>query len=81
MIELLDTQPEANVQEAEYKRLLGYPGHYELTDRSRELAEWAKHWYAENGKPLIYARQAERLDISNGRLRLDGVDFFLDKAS
>jgi len=75
MIELLDTQPETNVQEAEYKRLLGYPRHYELADRSRELADWARHWYAENDKPWIYARQAERLDISNGRLRLDCVDF------
>jgi hypothetical protein len=75
MIEFLDTQPETNVQEAEYKRLLGYPRHYEFADRSRELAGWARHWYAENGKPWIYARQAERLDIANGRLRLDYVDF------
>jgi hypothetical protein len=75
MIELLDTQPETNVQEAEYKRLLGYPRHYMFADRSRELADWARHWYAENGKPWIYARQTERLDISNGRLRIGCVDF------
>jgi hypothetical protein len=75
MIELFDAQPQTNVQEAEYKRLLGYPGHHVLTDRPRELAEWAGKWYAENGKPWIYARQIERLDLSNGRLRIDGVDF------
>jgi hypothetical protein len=75
MIEFFDAQPLANVQEAEYKRLLGYPGHHVLTGRARELAEWARKWYAENGKPWIYARQIERLDLSKGRLSLDGVDF------
>lgn len=75
MIELLDKQPETNVQEAEYKRLLGYPKQHKFAERSRELADWARNWYAENGKPWIYARQAERLDISNGRLRIDGVEF------
>ncbi len=75
MIELHDTQPETNVQETEYKRLLGYPRHYVLTDQPRELANWARSWYAENGKPWIYARQTEELDFSNGRLRIDGVDF------
>jgi hypothetical protein len=75
MIELLDKRPETNVQEAEYKRLLGYPRHYVFAERSRELADWARHWYAENGKPWIYARQTERLDISNGRLGIGCVDF------
>lgn len=75
MIELLDRQPETNVQETEYKRLLGYPRHHVFADRSRELADWARNWYAENGKPWIYARQTERLDISNGRLGIDGVVF------
>jgi len=75
MIELFDAQPQTNVQEAEYKRLLGYPRHHVLTDQARELAEWAGNWYAENGKPWIYVRQTEELDISNGRLRIDGVDF------
>jgi hypothetical protein len=75
MIERLDTQPVTNVQPAEYNRLLGYPAQYVLTERARELAEWARQWYAENGTPWIYFRQTERLDISNGELRIDGVDF------
>lgn len=75
MIELFDKQPETNVQEAEYKRLLGYPNQYEFAERSRELAAWARSWYTENGKPWIYARQAERLDIANGQLGIDGVAF------
>jgi hypothetical protein len=75
MIEFLDTQPETKVQQAEYNRLLGYPRNYELAERSRELTDWARNWYAENGKPWIYAREAERFDIAAGRLRLECVDF------
>lgn len=75
MIELLDTQPEMNVQEAEYKRLLGYPREYEFTDRSRELADWARQWYAQNGKPWIYAQQVDRLDLLDGRLMIADVEF------
>src|SRR5690349_23396725 len=30
---------------------------YVLRERVLELAEWARRWYAENGKPWIYARQ------------------------
>jgi hypothetical protein len=75
MLELFDIEPQTNVQEAEYKRLLGYPGSYELTNQAGELAERTRNWYAKNGRPWIYARQTERLDLSNGRLRIDGVDF------
>ena len=75
MIELLDTQPDTNVQESEYQRLLGYPRHHVPTDRACELANWARHWYAENGRPWTCARQAQRLDTSNGRLSIGGIDF------
>ncbi|HEX9653659.1 MAG TPA: hypothetical protein VGA99_08105 [bacterium] len=75
MIELLDTRPDINVQETEYKRLLGYPDHYQLDGRALELVNWARQWYAQNGRPWIYARPTETLDISNGRLRISGVDF------
>jgi hypothetical protein len=36
---------------------------------------WARNWYAENGKPWIYARETERFDIANGRLCFECVDF------
>lgn len=79
MIELLDTQPDTNIQEDEYQRLLGYPREYEFPERSRELADWARQWYAENGRPWIYARQTDRLAIRNGRFSLDGVEFSSQK--
>lgn len=75
MIELVDTFPNVDVQPAEYKRLLGYPRERVLEGRARELASWARSWYAQNGKPWVYARQAEKLDITNGSIVIDGVAF------
>ena len=43
--------------------------------RARELADWARAWYAEHGKPWVYARQAESLEVSNGSVRIDGLPF------
>ncbi|HZM06122.1 MAG TPA: hypothetical protein VFC44_24230 [Candidatus Saccharimonadales bacterium] len=59
MFELIDPCPALAVQESEYKRLLGYPPHYTLEERSRKLAESARQWYAEHGRPWIYARETE----------------------
>lgn len=75
MIELVDTFPDTNVQTAEYKRLLGFPRDRVLEDRSRELAEWARDWYANHGKPWVYARQISSLDITNGSIHIDGATF------
>jgi len=75
MIELLDAFPDANVQPAEYKRLLGYPRDSVIEGRARELADWARHWYAKNGQPWVYARQSENLSITNGSILIDGVTF------
>ncbi len=44
MIEFFETQPDCDVQEAEYKRLLGYPQSHVLQGRAKELAEWAARW-------------------------------------
>src|SRR5207247_665029 len=75
MIELLDTIPDINVPAAEYKRLLGFPRERVLDGRSRDLADWARAWYAQNGKPWVYARQVENLRISNGSILIDGSPF------
>jgi len=75
MIELIDTIPDTNVQQAEYKRLLGFPRDRVLEDRSRELAEWAREWYAQNGKPWLYARQAESLHVTNGSICIEDQTF------
>ncbi|MGD0349468.1 MAG: hypothetical protein ABSB84_04040 [Verrucomicrobiota bacterium] len=75
MFELIDTKPPVNVQEAEYRRLLGYPKQHVPDGRARELAGRARTWYAENGKPWIYARQTDGLKLKNKRLQVRGTDF------
>src|SRR5205823_7601728 len=75
MIELVDTLPDINVAPAEFKRLLGFPREKVLRDRSRELADWARAWYARNGHPWVYARQCERLEIVNETILIDGITF------
>jgi hypothetical protein len=78
MIEWSDAEPDLNVLEAEYKRLLGFPSDYALEGRARELANWARHWYAENGRPWIYAREVE-LSFTAGDVRLDGMTFTAER--
>lgn len=75
MIELLDTLPDVNVQPAEYKRLLGYPADHVLDGRARELIDWAHAWYIKHGRPWVYARHAEQVQIQNGSVLIDGTAF------
>ncbi len=75
MIELVDHQPEVNVPTAEYARLLGYPRGHRLEGRARELADWARAWYAEHGRPWIYARQVEQVELDDGAVTIDGESF------
>ena len=75
MIELVDTTPTVEVPPAEYMRLLGYPPHGVPGDRARELADWARDWYAAHGRPWVYARQTETLSLRAGSIVMDGVTF------
>src|SRR5688572_13193070 len=73
-IELLDTRPVVEVQTSEYWRLLGYPRGHEPSERARELAHWAREWYAEHGRPWVYLRESD-LVVGPDRLTFDGVEF------
>ena len=75
MLELFETNPEVNVQESEYQRLLGFPKNYSMSGRMRELADAARRWYAENGRPWIYAREIDALELADGKLRVGGTEF------
>jgi hypothetical protein len=75
VLELIDTNPNIEVQESEFKRLLGYPSDHELTGRSRELADWARQWYNEHGRPWTYVRQADGLSTTDEHVHIDGVVF------
>lgn len=73
--ELVETQPDTQVQEAEYRRLLGYPRGHEPSDRARDLSRWARQWYTGHGRGWIYGRAAG-VEFLEDRTRLEGVDFF-----
>lgn len=75
MIELASTMPDVNVQPSEYARLLGYPRGWVLEGRARELADWARSWYAKNGRPWVFARQADAFEISENAVCIEGVSF------
>jgi hypothetical protein len=74
-IELASAVSELHVLPEEYVRLLGYPRGWVLEGRARELADWARAWYAENGRPWIYARQAESFEATGDTIHIDGVPF------
>jgi hypothetical protein len=75
MFEQTDISPDVNVQEAEYKRLLGFPAHHQLEGRVRELADNAAQWYSEHGRPWIFARQTNHVEFVNDRLRIGDIEF------
>ena len=75
MLELLDNHPDIQVRDSEYRRLLGYPEGHELRGRALELAQWARNWYAGNGRPWIFARQTDSVDLAHESLRIGGQEF------
>ena len=79
MFEFTDNQPQINVQDAEYLRLLGYPRTHELGDRPRELMAWAKRWYAENGRPWIVGRAAGGVRFEQDKVLVQGTDFVSER--
>lgn len=74
-LELAGTVPEVNVAPEEYARLLGYPRGHILEGRAKDLAEWARGWYGEHGRPWFYARQAESFSLAGDSILVDGASF------
>lgn len=74
-LELAATPARIDVAPEEYTRLLGYPRGHVLEGRARELADWARAWYAEHGRPWFYARQVDSFTFDANAIRIDGVPF------
>ncbi len=64
-------------------RLLGYPRDFELEGRPRELAEWARAWYAENARPWIYAAQTAAIagSLNQAASRIEGAPLHIARLS
>lgn len=74
-MEWLETHPDVEVQSSEYLRLLGYPPNFVLEGRARELADWARAWYAERGRPWAYAREFGDSAVGDGAIAVGGERF------
>ena len=74
-IEVSCTLSSLDMREDEYVRLLGFPRDWVLEGRARELADQTQDWYAKHGRPWMYARQAEQVEIAGDSIRIDGVQF------
>ena len=75
MIEFADISPDIAVPPAEYCRLLGYPRGHALQDRAAELAAWARAWYAEHGRPWVYARYVAGPQTGENAVLLEDAQF------
>ena len=74
-IEIAETAPAILVQDSEYRRLLGYPRGRAPEARALELTEWARAWYAQHGRPWLYAREAGTLALARETVVIEGVPF------
>lgn len=63
------------VRPEEYSRLLGYPPGKVIEGRALELADAAREWYAHHGKPWIYYRTADRLELTSSGVIISGEAF------
>ena len=72
MPEWIERRPDLNIQEREYKRLLGFPHDFEFDGRPRELADQARTWYHQHGRPWIVVRTADEFSLDSGRVSVDG---------
>jgi hypothetical protein len=46
-----------------------------MEGRAKELADWARDWYAKNGRPWVYARQAEGFEVASNSILINSVAF------
>lgn len=81
MREWIEVQPEVDVPTAAYQRLLGHPPGYPLEGRSRELADWARAWYASHGRPWVYAREMEVAPTDGTSVDIGGETFHSEALS
>ncbi len=75
LLERLDREPDVDVLDGEYARLLGFPAQRALEGRSLELACQTREWYRAHGRPWIYLRQARDLRLESESFALDGRVF------
>lgn len=75
MTEWRELGPPVHVEPANYYRLLGYPAGVAPGERAIELADASIAWYAEHGRPWLYARTAAEVTLDDHGVTLEGCPF------
>lgn len=68
-----DPNPSFTVPDGEFKRLLGFPPHYELGEHVKNLAGWARDWFAAKGRPWVFSRRVDSLTLLDQGVDVEGV--------
>lgn len=63
------------VEDAEYLRLLGYPRGHVMPERAQDLAQEARAWYADHGRPWFYLRRCRTERLAQETILLGGTSF------
>jgi hypothetical protein len=66
------------VSPAEYKRLLGFPGDFDLASSDQEILERmarAEQWFNDHGKAWTFSQLIEDFEITDDHVRVSGVKF------
>ena len=66
---------DANVDELEFKRLLGYPMDHSIDDPSVTLMKQTREWYNKHGNPFTHLKLVEMTPLDEGTVLLEGHVF------
>lgn len=75
---LSETALSIDVRETEFLRLLGMPAGHRAPEL-QPLMDWAREWYAEHGRPWVYARSVDNFACDSDQLRVEGRAFASDE--
>jgi hypothetical protein len=63
------------VQDAEFRRLLGFPADHDLSPRARDRMQWAREWYASRGRPWRWVRHTDRVATDGQNITIEDTTF------
>lgn len=73
--EITELNPQINIIDAEYNRLLGYPPNHKIDGRAKQLKIKTAQWYNKYGHPWYYARQMDNIQLLEKSFTLNGIEF------
>jgi hypothetical protein len=72
---IAETNLHPEVRDEEYKRLLRVPADFEFTGAIADNVSWAKQWFAEHGRPWLWARTVDTVFATETTAVVGGIAF------